>query len=85
MHESLEIFETLLGYPPFCNTPVILLLNKADVFRKKITYHSLADYFPQYEGVCEHCNDCTCCFHIHSPIGRVRIKLSLGMEIQLQS
>ncbi|XP_050722947.1 guanine nucleotide-binding protein G(q) subunit alpha-like isoform X2 [Eriocheir sinensis] len=50
VHESLEIFETLLGYPPFHNTPVILLLNKADVFRKKITYHSLADYFPQYEG-----------------------------------
>ncbi|KAK3861489.1 hypothetical protein Pcinc_032561 [Petrolisthes cinctipes] len=48
--ESLEIFEDVLGYPTFENIPIILLLNKSDVFSKKIHVHPLVDYFPQYEG-----------------------------------
>ncbi|KAK4303568.1 hypothetical protein Pmani_024426 [Petrolisthes manimaculis] len=48
--ESLEIFEDVLGYPTFENIPIILLLNKSDVFRKKIRVHPLVDYFPQYQG-----------------------------------
>lgn len=50
VQESLDIFADLLAYPPFYNTPVILLLNKSDVFREKIARHSLAHYFPQYLG-----------------------------------
>ncbi|KAK8375793.1 hypothetical protein O3P69_008502 [Scylla paramamosain] len=50
VQESLDIFEAVLEYPPFHNSPVILLLNKSDIFKKKIIYHSLAHYFPQYDG-----------------------------------
>ncbi|KAG7162508.1 Guanine nucleotide-binding protein subunit alpha-11-like [Homarus americanus] len=50
VQESLDIFEDLLGYPPFETTPVILLLNKSDIFRSKIQYHALRDYFPEYDG-----------------------------------
>ncbi|XP_045112488.1 guanine nucleotide-binding protein G(q) subunit alpha-like isoform X5 [Portunus trituberculatus] len=50
VQESLDIFDVVLKYPPFHNSPVILLLNKSDIFKKKIIYHSLAHYFPQYDG-----------------------------------
>ncbi|XP_045606081.1 guanine nucleotide-binding protein G(q) subunit alpha isoform X1 [Procambarus clarkii] len=50
VEESLDIFEDLLDYPPFKATPVILLLNKSDIFHRKIQYHNLRDYFPSYDG-----------------------------------
>lgn len=50
VQESLDIFTELLRYPPFVNVPVIVLLNKSDIFREKILYHSLKDYLPEYDG-----------------------------------
>ncbi|XP_068212038.1 guanine nucleotide-binding protein G(q) subunit alpha-like [Palaemon carinicauda] len=50
VQESLDIYEQLLGYSPFDTTPVILLLNKTDVFSVKIKEQPLKKYFPKYEG-----------------------------------
>ncbi|XP_064091497.1 guanine nucleotide-binding protein subunit alpha-11-like isoform X1 [Macrobrachium nipponense] len=50
VQESLDIYEQLLGYSPFDTTPVILLLNKSDVFSVKIKEQPLKKYFPEYEG-----------------------------------
>ncbi|XP_069936663.1 guanine nucleotide-binding protein subunit alpha-14-like isoform X1 [Cherax quadricarinatus] len=50
VQESLDIFEELLQYPPFEATPVILLLNKTDIFHWKIQHHSIKDFLPNYKG-----------------------------------
>ena len=50
MHESLALFETILGYPWFQEASSILFLNKFDLFEEKIMKSHLSDYFPQYEG-----------------------------------
>ncbi|KAK7027499.1 Guanine nucleotide-binding protein subunit alpha-15 [Halocaridina rubra] len=50
VQESLDIFNDLLGYSPFENTPVILLLNKSDIFSTKIRTQPLKNFFPDYDG-----------------------------------
>ena len=36
MHESLNVFEDILNNPYFTSTPIILFLNKRDLFEEKI-------------------------------------------------
>ncbi|GFO26398.1 guanine nucleotide-binding protein subunit alpha-11 [Plakobranchus ocellatus] len=50
MEESLALFSTVLMYPGFENSSVILFLNKKDLLEEKIMYSDLADYFPEYNG-----------------------------------
>ena len=50
MHESLALFETIIGYPWFEKASSILFLNKYDLFEEKIDKSHLGDYFPMYEG-----------------------------------
>jgi guanine nucleotide-binding protein subunit alpha len=50
MHEALMLFDTTCNSHWFVNTSMILLLNKIDVFRKKIEYSPISDYFPDYKG-----------------------------------
>ncbi|GAN08904.1 guanine nucleotide-binding protein subunit alpha-2 [Mucor ambiguus] len=53
MHEALMLFDTTCNSHWFVKTSMILLLNKIDIFKKKITYSPIADYFPDYSGQVE--------------------------------
>eukprot|EP00008_Paramoeba_atlantica_P009049 CAMPEP_0201477832 /NCGR_PEP_ID=MMETSP0151_2-20130828/2792_1 /ASSEMBLY_ACC=CAM_ASM_000257 /TAXON_ID=200890 /ORGANISM="Paramoeba atlantica, Strain 621/1 / CCAP 1560/9" /LENGTH=358 /DNA_ID=CAMNT_0047858689 /DNA_START=134 /DNA_END=1210 /DNA_ORIENTATION=- len=50
MKESLKLFDEIVNCVWFRDTPVILFLNKSDLFREKLTTHPLKDYFPTYSG-----------------------------------
>ena len=51
MRESLALFETIVSYPWFRSSSVILFLNKKDILEEKIMTSHLANYFPDYDGV----------------------------------
>ncbi|XP_066499549.1 guanine nucleotide-binding protein subunit alpha-14 isoform X1 [Hoplias malabaricus] len=50
MDESKALFKTIITYPWFQQSSVILFLNKTDILKEKITYSHLADYFPEFTG-----------------------------------
>lgn len=45
MRESLSVFKSILRTKYFLKTPIILFLNKADVFREKIAKISIGEFF----------------------------------------
>lgn len=50
MHESLKVFDELINSCYFINKPIILFLNKKDLFEEKIKKVDLSTCFPQYDG-----------------------------------
>lgn len=54
MEESKALFRTIITYPWFQNSSVILFLNKKDLLEEKIMYSHLVDYFPEYDGESTH-------------------------------
>ena len=54
MEESKALFRTIITYPWFQNSSVILFLNKKDLLEEKINYSHLVDYFPEYDGEWPH-------------------------------
>jgi len=50
MEESKALFRTIITYPWFQNSSIILFLNKKDLLEEKISFSDLADYFPEYDG-----------------------------------
>nr|CDS20395.1 expressed protein [Echinococcus granulosus] len=50
MEESKALFRTIITYPWFQESSVILFLNKKDLLEEKILYSHLVDYFPEYDG-----------------------------------
>lgn len=50
MEESKALFKTIITYPWFQHSSVILFLNKKDLLEEKIMYSHLVDYFPEYDG-----------------------------------
>lgn len=52
MEESKALFKTIITYPWFQHSSVILFLNKKDLLEEKIMYSHLVDYFPDFEGKC---------------------------------
>ncbi|KAM9213228.1 guanine nucleotide-binding protein subunit alpha-14 [Leptosomus discolor] len=50
MEESKALFKTIITYPWFMNSSVILFLNKKDLLEEKIMYSHLISYFPEYTG-----------------------------------
>ena len=50
MEESKALFKTIITYPWFQHSSVILFLNKKDLLEDKIMYSHLQDYFPEYDG-----------------------------------
>ncbi|MBN3289439.1 GNA14 protein, partial [Polypterus senegalus] len=50
MEESKALFKTIITYPWFQMSSVILFLNKTDILEEKIKYSHLADYFPDFMG-----------------------------------
>ena len=51
MHEALRLFSLLGSNSYFKHTPIILLLNKTDLFRQKLEHRSLSVCFPEYTGM----------------------------------
>ncbi len=60
MEESKALFRTIITYPWFQNSSVILFLNKKDLLEEKILFSHLVDYFPEYDGKFK--NIVICCF-----------------------
>uniref|UniRef100_S4RQ35 Guanine nucleotide-binding protein subunit alpha n=1 Tax=Petromyzon marinus TaxID=7757 RepID=S4RQ35_PETMA len=50
MEESKALFRTIITYPWFQNSSVILFLNKKDLLEEKIIHSHLVDYFPDFDG-----------------------------------
>lgn len=50
MEESKALFRTIITYPWFSSSSVILFLNKKDLLEEKIMYSHLVDYFPEFDG-----------------------------------
>ncbi|KAK3540193.1 hypothetical protein QTP70_028390 [Hemibagrus guttatus] len=50
MEESKALFKTIITYPWFQQSSVILFLNKTDILKEKITHSHLANYFPEFTG-----------------------------------
>ncbi|KAF7694964.1 guanine nucleotide-binding protein subunit alpha-14 [Silurus meridionalis] len=50
MEESKALFKTIITYPWFQQSSVILFLNKTDILKEKIVYSHLANYFPEFTG-----------------------------------
>ncbi|XP_072007012.1 guanine nucleotide-binding protein subunit alpha-14 isoform X2 [Engystomops pustulosus] len=50
MEESKALFRTIITYPWFQNSSVILFLNKKDLLEEKIMFSHLIDYFPSFTG-----------------------------------
>ncbi|XP_065562189.1 guanine nucleotide-binding protein G(q) subunit alpha [Artemia franciscana] len=50
MEESKALFKTIITYPWFQHSSVILFLNKKDLLEEKIMYSHIVDYFPEYDG-----------------------------------
>ena len=51
MEESKALFRTIITYPWFQHSSVILFLNKKDLLEEKIIYSHIVDYFPEYDGM----------------------------------
>lgn len=52
MEESKALFKTIITYPWFQQSSVILFLNKTDILEEKIQNSHLANYFPEFTGEC---------------------------------
>lgn len=63
MEESKALFKTIITYPWFQHSSVILFLNKKDLLEEKIMYSHLVDYFPEYDGK-RHVPLNLCCAHL---------------------
>lgn len=50
MEESKALFRTIITYPWFHNSSVILFLNKKDLLEDKVQRSHLVDYFPEFDG-----------------------------------
>ncbi|TSL28211.1 Guanine nucleotide-binding protein G(q) subunit alpha [Bagarius yarrelli] len=50
MEESKALFKTILNYPFFQRTSMIVFFNKTDLLQEKISKSHLVDYYPQYKG-----------------------------------
>ncbi|KAL8782268.1 MAG: hypothetical protein Q9213_005542 [Squamulea squamosa] len=64
MQESLDVLESITSQPSMQSLPILLLLNKADLFERTIIHHPISDYFPDYKGgvnywkACRYMADC---------------------------
>ena len=50
MQESLALFETILSYPWFQDSAIILFMNKTDLFMEKVGKSPISTHFPGYRG-----------------------------------
>ncbi|CAI7597933.1 unnamed protein product [Penicillium glandicola] len=50
MHEAMMLFESLVNGEWFKRKPIILFLNKIDLFKRKLAISSISKHFPDYTG-----------------------------------
>ncbi|XP_013920734.1 PREDICTED: guanine nucleotide-binding protein subunit alpha-14-like [Thamnophis sirtalis] len=50
LEESMALFKTVITYPWFQKSSIILFLNKKDILEEKIMHSHLINYFPQFQG-----------------------------------
>jgi hypothetical protein len=50
MEESMKLFDEMCNSQIFIQTPLVLFLNKSDLFREKIKHVDLSVCFPEYKG-----------------------------------
>ena len=50
LEESLNLFNTIIHYPWFLTSPIILFLNKTDLLKEKLEYSNLSDTWPDFNG-----------------------------------
>jgi guanine nucleotide-binding protein subunit alpha len=50
MHEAMMLFESLVNGEWFKRKPIILFLNKIDLFKEKLAISSVSKHFPDYHG-----------------------------------
>lgn len=50
MHEAMMLFESLANGEWFKRKPIILFLNKVDLFKKKLAISPVKTHFPDYNG-----------------------------------
>ncbi|XP_026999897.1 guanine nucleotide-binding protein subunit alpha-14-like [Tachysurus fulvidraco] len=50
MEESKALFKTIINYPFFQRTSMIIFFNKTDLLQEKISKSHLEDYYPEYKG-----------------------------------
>lgn len=50
MHEAMMLFESLINGEWFKRKPVILFMNKMDLFKQKIAISHVSTHFPDYSG-----------------------------------
>ncbi|KAI8612593.1 guanine nucleotide-binding protein G(o) subunit alpha [Chytriomyces sp. MP71] len=48
--ESKNVFTSICNHPLFKTTPMILFMNKIDLFKQKLKTSPFATYFPEYNG-----------------------------------
>lgn len=51
MHESLKLFDEICNSKWFSAVPIILFLNKSDIFEEKIKKTNITVAFPDYTGI----------------------------------
>jgi guanine nucleotide-binding protein subunit alpha len=50
MHEAMMLFESLVNGEWFKRKPIILFLNKIDLFRAKLSISAISKHFQDYSG-----------------------------------
>ncbi|CAI2349939.1 unnamed protein product [Caenorhabditis sp. 36 PRJEB53466] len=50
MHESMQLFDSIVNNRWFTQTSIILFLNKMDLFQEKLRHVPLSTCFPEYQG-----------------------------------
>ncbi len=50
MHESLNLFASMVNNVYFTSKPFIVFFNKYDLFQEKLKKSRLGDVFPNYHG-----------------------------------
>lgn len=50
MHEAMMLFESLVNGEWFKRKPIILFLNKIDLFKSKLALSPVSKHFPDYSG-----------------------------------
>ncbi len=51
MHDSLTLFKNIVNSKAFAKTPIIIFMNKSDLFEEKIKTVDLNVCFPEYTGM----------------------------------
>jgi len=63
VQDTLTLFDSICDSRWFANTPVIILLNKTDLFAEKLHYSPPGNYFPNYQGGSDY--DAACEYFLH--------------------